>query len=91
MLLLTDRPNDSLRLRQVVDAVEPCTLIGPGQSAAPSSDHGLIICDAALDEPGTLAAFRTVLAHHRVDPVVPVLCLARSQGPDAVAQAEAIE
>ncbi len=90
MLLLTDRLNDGLRLRQVVDAVEPCTLVGPGQSAEPSPDHGLIICDAALDDPGALAALRAVLAHHRVDRVVPVLCLARGQGPDAMAQAEAI-
>ncbi len=90
MLLLTDRPNDGLRLRQALDAVEPCTLVGPGQSVAPSPDHGLIICDVTFDEPGAMATFKAVLAQHRVDPVVPVLCLARYQGPDAMAQAEAI-
>lgn len=90
VLLLTDRLKDGLRLREVVDAVEPCTLVGPGQSAEASPDHRLIICDAALDGPEALAVFRAVLAHHRVDPAVPVLCLARGTGPDVMAQAGAI-
>ena len=90
MLLLTDRLNDGVRLRQVLDAVEPCTLVGPGQGAAASPEHGLIVCDAALDDPGALAALRAVLAHHRVDRGIPVLCLSRDQGPDAMAQAELI-
>ncbi|WP_237478942.1 HD-GYP domain-containing protein [Lichenibacterium dinghuense] len=91
MLLLTDRLKEGHRLRQIMDAVEPCTLVGPGQSAPASAEHGLIVCDAALDDPAALAALQAVLAHHRVDPGVPVLCLARSDGPDAMAQAEAIE
>ncbi len=90
MLLLTDRLEQGIRLRGVVEAVEPCTLVGPGQSAAASADHGLILCDVALDDPAALAALRAVLAHHRVDPAVPVLCLARGQGAEALAQAEAI-
>lgn len=90
VLLLTDRLKDGLLLRQVIEAVEPCTLVGLGQGAAASPDHGLIVCDAALDDPDAVAAVRAVLAHHRIHPGIPVLCLARSRGPDAMAQAEAI-
>lgn len=90
MLLLTDRLKGGSRLREVVEAIEPCTLVGPGRNAAASPDHRLIICDAALDGPQALAIFRAVLAHHRVDPAVPVLCLARGTGPDVLAQAVAI-
>ena len=90
MLLLTDRLKDGLRLRQVVDAVEACTLVGPGQSAAASYDHGLVICDAALDDAGVLAAVKAVLAHHRIDPGIPILYLVRGQAAAARTQAEAI-
>ena len=90
MLLLTDRLKEGLRLRRVMDAIEPCTLVGPGQSVAASPDHGLIVCDAAPDGPDALAKLLAVLAHHRVDLGIPVLCLARGQGPSAMAQAEAI-
>lgn len=88
--MLTDRLEDGFRLRHVLDAAEPCMLVGPGQSAAASPDHGLIVCDAALDDPGALATLKAVLARHRGDPGVPVLCLARGRGPEVLAGAEAI-
>lgn len=90
MLLLTDRPAEGLRLRQAIEAIEPCTLVTLDRPGAPLANHAAILCDVALDDPAAPAAVQAVLARHRMLAAIPVLYLSRRAGERGRAQAQAI-
>ncbi len=90
MLLLTDRPNHAIKLKQTVEDVEPCVVSVVGCGRTDAADHAIIICDVDLERPASFAETKTVLARHRFYQSIPLLHLARDNGPAALARSKDI-
>ncbi len=90
MLLLTDRPDVALRLKALMEAVEPCTIVSAGGAADQSGRHSIILSDLALDTEASVALARATLARCPVSAGIPVLHLSRQDDDVAFAQAQAI-
>jgi putative nucleotidyltransferase with HDIG domain len=89
MLLLTDRPDGSVRLWQDLCLVRPCQVV-PLEAALPDSGpFDVTICDVAFNKAASVTRLREALSRLHA-PGTPLLCLIHEKNHHLTMQAQAV-
>ena len=89
ILLLTDRPNESLRISRDLGLVRPCKLVPLHAQCANPASAALIVSDVALDRAVEVEMLQAAQAGYRKHPI-PFLCLLQDDAYRTHMQALAI-
>ncbi len=90
MLLITDRLTEGGQLLRLLRRIGPCKLVTHEQALKPPVDHSIIICDVSFDNATSIDLVSAAIAHYRIVPEIPLLCLARDPSHLTLTQAKAV-
>jgi putative nucleotidyltransferase with HDIG domain len=89
MLLLTDRPDASLRLWQTLCLIRPCRVVSLDQPLPEAGPSRITVCDVAFDKIAAVIKLRKALTRLHA-PGTPMLCLIPEKTHHQMTQAAAL-